>query len=77
MPSGLGVRSLRPTALFTVLLTFSCIATGFPLSTKNWVCDSGSTTHVCCDHTMFSPAEGSTISSIGGMLLHWVMARLS
>ena len=45
---------------------FGCIATGFPLSTKNWVCDSGCTTHVYCDHTMFSPAEGSTISSIGG-----------
>ena len=39
------------------------------LSKKDWVFDSGCTTHVCCDRTMFSSftlTEGSTISGIGG-----------
>ena len=48
---------------------FGCIATGFPLSKKDWVFDSGCTTHVCCDRSMFStfmPAESSTISGIAG-----------
>ena len=33
------------------------------------MCDSGCTTHVCCDRSMFStftPTEGSTVSGIGG-----------
>ena len=48
---------------------FGCVATDFPLSKKDWVYDSGCTTHVCCDRSMFStftPTEGSTISGIGG-----------
>ena len=48
---------------------FGCIATDFPLSQKNWVFESGCTTHVYCDRSMFStfkPTEGSTISGIGG-----------
>ena len=46
-----------------------CVATDSPLSKKDWVFDSGCTTHVCCDRSMFStfmPAESSTISGIGG-----------
>ena len=48
---------------------YGCVATDFPLSKKDWVYDSGCTTHVCCDRSMFStfmPTEGSTISGIGG-----------
>ena len=47
----------------------SCVATETPLSKKDWVFDSGCTTHVCCDRSMFStfmPAESSTISGIAG-----------
>ena len=46
-----------------------CVATDFPLSKKDWVYDSGCTTHVCCDRSMFStfvPAKSSTISGIAG-----------
>ena len=48
---------------------FGCVATESPLSRKNWVFDSGCTTHVYCDRSMFStfmPAESSTISGIAG-----------
>ena len=48
---------------------FGCVATDFPLSKKDWVYDSGCTTHVCCDRSMFStfmPAESSIISGIAG-----------
>ena len=48
---------------------FSCVATDFPLSKKDWVYDSGCTTHVCCDRSMFStfmPAESPTVSGIAG-----------
>ena len=47
----------------------SCVATESPLSKEDWVFDSGCTTHVCCDRSMFStfiPTEGSTISGIAG-----------
>ena len=47
---------------------FGCVATESPLSKEDWVFDSGCTTHVCCDRSMFStftPTEGSTISDIG------------
>ena len=48
---------------------FGCVATESPLSEKDWVFDSGCTTHVCCDRSMFTPfipTEGSTISGIAG-----------
>ena len=48
---------------------FGCVATESPLSKEDWVFDSGCTTHVCCDRSMFStfmPAESSTISGIAG-----------
>ena len=47
----------------------SCAATESPLSKEDWIFDSGCTTHVCCDRSMFStfmPAESSTISGIAG-----------
>ena len=47
----------------------SCVATESPLSKENWVFDSGCTTHVCCDRSMFStfmPTESSTVSGIAG-----------
>ena len=47
----------------------SCVATESPLSKEDWIFDSGCTTHVCCDQSVFSsvkPAEGSTISGITG-----------
>ena len=62
-----------------------CVATDSPLSMKDWVFDSGCTTRVCCDRTMFSaltPAESSTISGIGGNApiqamvgLNWEISR--
>ena len=48
---------------------FGCVATESPLPRKDWVYESGCTTHVCCDQSVFSsvkPAEGSTISGIAG-----------
>ena len=69
MPHGPGVRTLHPTILFNGSSELSCVATETPLSKKDWVFDSGCTTHVCCDRSMFStfmPAESSTISGIAG-----------
>ena len=45
------------------------LPTESPLSKEDWIFDSGCTTHVCCDRSMFSnfiPTEGSTISGIAG-----------
>ena len=64
-----GCQDITSDSIVNSSSDFGCVATDFPLSKKDWVYDSGCTTHVCCDRSMFStfkPAESSTISGIAG-----------
>ena len=68
-PPGSGCQDHTSDSTVNDSSDLGCVATESPLSKKDWVFDSGCTTHVCCDRSMFStftPTEGSTISGIAG-----------
>ena len=68
-PPGSGCQDHTSDSTVNDSSDLGCVATESPLSKKDWVYDSGCTTHVCCARSMFStftPTKGSTISGIGG-----------